>query len=150
MTTMATLNDILSDAKLSGVYRPTQGLNEIARIAEAVKLSIVKLDLRKVQGKKEFLASLAKAFHCPSYFGMNWDALSDCLRDLSWLNDTGWVVILLNGQEFAAKNQDDFTTALDVFQTAAEYWRSHAKPFWILLYGEKRWNPGLPQLPVSP
>ena len=150
MTTMATLNDILLDAKLSGVYRPTQGPNEIARAAEAVKLSIVELDLRKVRGKKDFLARLAKALHCPSYFGMNWDALSDCLRDLSWLNDNGWVVILLNGQEFAAKNQDDFTIAIDVLQTAAEYWRSHAKPFWILLYGEKGWNPGLPQLPVSP
>ena len=71
MITVATLNDILSDAKLSGVYRPTQGPNEIARAAEAVKLSVVKLDLRKVQGKKEFLARLAKAFHCPSYFGMS-------------------------------------------------------------------------------
>jgi RNAse (barnase) inhibitor barstar len=114
-----------------------------------VKLSVVKLDLRKVRGKKEFLARLAKALHCPPYFGMNWDALTDCMRDLSWLNDNGWVVMLLNGQEFAVKNQDDFMTAIDVLQTAAEYWRIHRKPFWILLYGDKDWNPGLPELPKS-
>ena len=144
---MSALNKILSDGKLSGVYRPTQGPNEIARTAKAVKLSVVKLDLRKVRGKKEFLARLAKALRCPPYFGMNWDALSDCMRDLSWLNDNGWVVILLNGQEFAVKNQDDFMTAIDVLQTAAEYWRIHRKPFWILLYGDKDWNPGLPELP---
>jgi hypothetical protein len=59
-------------------------------------------------------------------------------------------MILLNGQEFAVKNQDDFTTAIDVLQTAAEYWRSHGKPFWILLYGHKDWNPDLPELPVPP
>ena len=147
---MSTLNKILSDGKLSGVYRPTQSPNEITRTAKAVKLSVVKLDLRTVQGKKEFLARLAKALHCPPYFGMNWDALSDCLRDLSWLNDNGWVMILLNGQAFAIKNQDDFTTAIDVLQTAAEYWRSHGKPFWILLYGHRDWNPGLPELPVPP
>jgi RNAse (barnase) inhibitor barstar len=147
---MSALTKILSDGKLSGVYHPTQGPNEIARTAKAAKLSVVKLDLRKVRGKKGFLARLAKALHCPPYFGMNWDALSDCLRDLSWLNDTGWVMILLNGQEFAVKNQDDFTTAIDVLQTAAEYWRSHGKPFWILLYGDKDWNPGLPELPVPP
>jgi RNAse (barnase) inhibitor barstar len=143
---MSALTKILSDGKLSGVYRPTQDPNEIARTAKAVKLSVVKLDLRKVRGKKGFLARLAKALHCPPYFGMNWDALSDCMRDLSWLNDNGWVVILLNGQEFAAKNQDDFNTAIDVFQTAAEYWRSQAKPFWVLVYGDNDWNPGLPEL----
>jgi RNAse (barnase) inhibitor barstar len=146
---MTALSKILSDGKLSGVYRPTQGPNEIARTAKAVKLSVVKLDLRKVRGKKEFLARLAKALHCPPYFGMNWDALTDCMRDLSWLNDNGWVVMLLNGQEFAVKNQDDFMTAIDVLQTAAEYWRIHRKPFWILLYGDKDWNPGLPELPKS-
>jgi RNAse (barnase) inhibitor barstar len=146
---MTALNKILSDGKLSGVYRPTQGPNEIARTAKAVKLSVVKLDLRKVRGKKEFLARFAKALHCPPYFGMNWDALTDCMRDLSWLNDNGWVVMLLNGQEFAVKNQDDFMTAIDVLQTAAEYWRIHRKPFWILLYGDKDWNPGLPELPKS-
>jgi RNAse (barnase) inhibitor barstar len=146
---MTALNKILSDGKLSGVYRPTQDPNEIARTAKAVKLSVVKLDLRKVRSKKEFLARLAKALHCPPYFGMNWDALTDCMRDLSWLNDNGWVVMLLNGQEFAVKNQDDFMTAIDVLQTAAEYWRIHRKPFWILLYGDKDWNPGLPELPKS-
>ena len=146
---MRALNKILSDGKLSGVYRPTQGPNEIERTAKAVKLSVVKLDLRKVRGKKEFLARLAKALHCPPYFGMNWDALTDCMRDLSWLNDNGWVVMLLNGQEFAVKNQDDFMTAIDVLQTAAEYWRIHRKPFWVLLYGDKDWNPGLPELPKS-
>ena len=147
---MSTLNAILSDANLSGAYRPTQGPKEIVRAAEAVKLAIVKLDLRGLRGKQQFLTRLAKAFHCPSYFGMNWDALSDCLRDLSWLNDHGWVLILLNGQTFAAKNHDDFTTAIDVLQTAAEYWRRHSKPFWIFFYGDKGWNPGLPGLPLPP
>lgn len=150
MTTAGSLKNILLDGKLSGVYRPTQDPSEIARAARSAKLSIVKVDLRKVQSKRDFLTRLAKALYCPPDFGMNWDALSDCLRDLSWLNDNGWVVILLSGQAFAAKNQDDFTTAIDVLQTAAEYWRSHAKPFWILLYGDKDWNPGLPRLPVRP
>ena len=143
---MSALTKILSDGKLSGVYRTTQDLNEIARTAKAVKLSVVKLDLRKVRGKKVFLARLAKALHCPPYFGMNWDALSDCMRDLSWLNDNGWVVILFNGQNFAAKNQDEFNTAIDVLQTAAEYWRGQGKPFWVFIYGDKDWNPGLPEL----
>lgn len=144
---MDALSEILSEAKLSGVYRPAQGPDKIARAAKAAQLAIVQLDLGTVQGKNEFLARLAKAFKFPHSFGMNWDALSDCLTDLSWLDDNGWVVILFNGQDFAAKNQDDFNTAINVFQTAAEYWRSHDKPFWIFVYGDKDWNPGLPELP---
>ena len=35
--------------------------------------------------KTDFLACLAKKLRFPSYFGGNWDALQDCLSDLSWL-----------------------------------------------------------------
>jgi RNAse (barnase) inhibitor barstar len=146
MTAMDALSKILSDAKASGVYHPTQSADEIARAAKEAKLSIVQLDLGRARGKREFLAGLAKALKFPRYFGMNWDALNDYLTDLSWLDDNGWVVILFNGQDFAANNQDDFNTAIDVLQTAAEYWRSHAKPFWIFVYGDNAWNPGLPGL----
>jgi hypothetical protein len=143
------LSKLLTDAQLCGVYRPVQGAGEIARAAKAAKLSIVKLDLEKVRGKSEFLAHLAKALKFPRPFGGNWDALSDYLADLSWLNDDGWAVILFNGQNFAGKNRDEFNTAIDVFQTAAEYWRSQATPFWVFIYGENDWNPGLPELPKS-
>ncbi len=143
---MDALSKILSDVKAAGVYRPTQSAGEIARAAKEAKLSIVQLDLGTVRGKREFLAGLAKAFKFPQYFGRNWDALNDCLTDLSWLDDHGWVVILFNGQDFAANNQDDFNTAIDVLQTATEYWRSHAKPFWVFVYGDNSWNPGLPGL----
>jgi len=146
---MDTLSKILSEAKASGVYHPSQSADEIARAAKAAKLSIVQLDLGTVPGKGEFLAHLAKAFKFPQYFGMNWDALNDYLTDLSWLDDHGWVVILFNGQDFAVNNQDDFNTAIDVLQTAAEYWRSHAKPFWVFVCGDNSWNPGLPGLPKA-
>ena len=107
----------------------------------------MKLDLGKLQGKRGFLARVAKAFKFPHAFGRNWDALNDYLTDLSWLDDNGWVVILFNGQDFAAKNQDDFKIAIDVLQTAAEYWRGQGKPFWVFIYGDNEWNPGLPELP---
>jgi hypothetical protein len=55
-------------------------------------------------------------------------------------------VILVNGQDFTAKNQNDFNTAIDVFRAALSNWRSHAKPFWIFVYGDNDWNPGLPEL----
>jgi RNAse (barnase) inhibitor barstar len=35
--------------------------------------------------KEELLRELAKHLRFPGYFGENWDALWECIRDLSWL-----------------------------------------------------------------
>lgn len=40
-----------------------------------------------VRSKEGILAIMANAFHFPGYFGYNWDALSDCLRDFHWAPD---------------------------------------------------------------
>jgi RNAse (barnase) inhibitor barstar len=42
--------------------------------------------------KEALLGMLAQRLHFPDYFGANWDALWDCIRDLSWLPE-GPVVI---------------------------------------------------------
>jgi hypothetical protein len=39
-----------------------------------------------VQGKEELLDRVARGLSFPDYFGRNWDALIDCLSDLSWSN----------------------------------------------------------------
>jgi hypothetical protein len=38
-----------------------------------------------IRSKAELLEAFASAGHFPDYFGWNWDALQDCLRDLSWI-----------------------------------------------------------------
>jgi hypothetical protein len=38
-----------------------------------------------VRSKQKLLAILADKLRFPHYFGWNWDALEECLRDLSWL-----------------------------------------------------------------
>jgi hypothetical protein len=37
-----------------------------------------------VQGRQELLRAIAQGLCFPDYFGENWDALIDCLADLSW------------------------------------------------------------------
>lgn len=37
-----------------------------------------------IQGKEQLLMRLTQGLSFPDYFGENWDALIDCLSDLSW------------------------------------------------------------------
>jgi hypothetical protein len=38
-----------------------------------------------LSGKTKLLDALRVALEFPAYFGRNWDALSDCLQDMSWI-----------------------------------------------------------------
>lgn len=42
--------------------------------------------------KEALLEALAERLRFPDYFGVNWDAMEECIRDLSWL-PTGPVVV---------------------------------------------------------
>lgn len=45
-----------------------------------------------IASKPALLASIAAKLNFPSYFGGNWDALDECLGDLSWL-PSGQVIL---------------------------------------------------------
>ena len=53
------------------------------------------------RGKEKLLGALAGKLRFPAYFGRNWDALDECLRDLSWLGGRGRVVIVHEGLPFS-------------------------------------------------
>ena len=44
------------------------------------------------QGKQELLTRFAQGLSFPDYFGRNWDALIDCLSDLTWCSASELIV----------------------------------------------------------
>ncbi len=40
-----------------------------------------------INNKNELLDELKKKLMFPEYFGFNWDALSDCLKDFHWIKE---------------------------------------------------------------
>jgi hypothetical protein len=48
----------------------------------------------RLRRKQDLLRALATGLNLPAYFGYNWDALEECLRDLSWLGAEAKVVLL--------------------------------------------------------
>lgn len=126
----------LSDASRSGVYR-------VARpdeVVEAAREAGLRLDTVAFGAKTALLKSVAAALAFPDWFGENWDALEDCLTDLSWSGAPGHV-LLFEG----ARAGDDFGVLVDVLESAAQYWAGRAKPFFAVFIDPKAALP-LPEL----
>jgi RNAse (barnase) inhibitor barstar len=74
--------------------------------------------------RQQVLAAIAEAFHFPRHFGKNYDALFDCLTDLTDKAgpQSGFLIVLEqlpNTQKFDKEARE---MLLDVFREAADYW----------------------------
>lgn len=50
--------------------------------------------------KRDLLAVLARRLDFPGYFGWNWDALEECLRDLAWIEHPRRILLIHEGLPF--------------------------------------------------
>jgi hypothetical protein len=122
---MGKLLERLMDPARSGVYRVTRA-DEIVDALQGSKLAIARVDLRK-----PVFDAFSQALAFPDWFGWNWDALEDCLTDLSWHEAAGHVAIL-EGNEASG-------ILVDVLSSAAQFWAAQGKPFFaVFVDPEKR------------
>jgi hypothetical protein len=82
------------------------------------------------------LRLLDRAFNFPLYFGFNWAAADECLRDLSWLGTdvSGYcaavVPWLANGDE---PPREVIETVIRTFEFCGTHWRARGIPFKLLV-----------------
>lgn len=138
--------DLLRDPARSGVYRLPAGATWVAQAAEADGFAFWRADLATVQDKAGLLAALARALDFPDWFGGNWDALQDCLGDLSWTTAPGYVVVLEHCRGLAKHAHADFGTLLEVLAATADFWREQRIPFWVFVGGVSKGLRDVPQV----
>jgi len=116
----------LQDASRSGVYR-TRRADPILDVARGSELDIVAISLHDGRDKDAILRAIAEALGFPSWFGGNWDALEDCLADLSWRRGKGHVLLF---EGFAAG--DELGILIDILAGSAEFWAGRGTPFFAV------------------
>ncbi len=79
-----------------------------------------------IRSKSELLAALASAGHFPDYFGGNWDALQDCLRDLSWISNRK--VVVMHSDLPLHDKPAECLTYLEILQATLADWAESVKP----------------------
>jgi len=126
---MGKLRDRLTDPMCSGVYR-VPSADEVICAVRGSDLQIARIPLDGVHDKRALLAAIAQVLEFPEWFGGNWDALEDCLTDLSWRRAGGHLLVLEGAQRLA---RDDFGILVDVLSSSAEYWAERGRPFLALI-----------------
>ena len=136
---MSKLLQRLSDAARSGVYRSPRA-DEILDATQGSALKVARIALADAPGKQALMERFARALGFPQWFGGNWDALEDCLTDLSWSKAAGHVLLIEGADSLAA---DERGILADVLGSAAAYWLERKRPFFAVFVGG---GPALPEL----
>lgn len=143
----------LLDAERAGIRHLTADAREFAEAAVATGLRVYRVDIDHAHGKRDFLARVSRAMQFPDWFGGNWDAFADCLKDLSWTEGDdparGWVIILERSKHYCDGHRHDFEEAVGALADAAEFWRGEGRPLWTLIGGPDGWQSGWPPMPAE-
>lgn len=95
------------------------------------------IDGRTVHDKASFLQAAGAAMRFPDYYGHNWDAFEECVRDLGWApTAAGYVLLYDHLVSFALRNDDQWRTARAILSNAVATWQDQRIPFYVLL----RWT----------
>ena len=91
-----------------------------------------------VSTKDELLRRLAEALRFPDYFGHNWDALSDCLRDLSWLRTHR--IILQHEDLPIMLEASELKTYLEILSYCVKDWRPGEEHELVVVFPEQSYE----------
>jgi len=127
---MSKLLERLQDASRSGVFRVSSS-ETIEQVVRGSGLDLARIVLTE----KNIFESFSEALQFPEWFGGNWDALEDCLGDLSWREAKGHVLVIEKQENLS---RDDFGVLVDVLASSAQYWAGKEKPFFAVFVDPAR------------
>ena len=128
------LASLLADASIAGAYHVEPGARDgVTEAVRALDFDFTANDLNGCRDKERVLRRFAEALDFPDWFGENWDALSDCLNDLSWQPSDGYVLWLDHAQGWRDDDPEGFATLVEIADETAAAWAEDGIPFWLLL-----------------
>jgi hypothetical protein len=139
------------DSCSSGVYVIDAAQREqvLRHDAFPPEFAVAVLDGTAASTRAGFFQEIARVLHFPDYFGHNWDAVYDCLTDLSWLPAAGYVLVLDGVNRFAMDEPEQWAIGLKVLREACAFWQPLSRSMMALLYGSSELAPGVPALPAA-
>jgi len=99
----------------------------------AAGLSVHRIRGEKSRSAADLFDEFQMALEFPTYFGHNWDAFSDCITDLSWLQAGAGIVLLVTepGEVLREPGNAELSRLVRLLDAAANEWgRSVSEGQW--------------------
>ncbi|MDO4450914.1 MAG: barstar family protein [Moraxella sp.] len=94
-------------------------MNKIILDNQILKLSF---NLSTIKTKNQFLRKMQEFFEFPAYFGGGFDALNDCMRDLSWFCQDNLIIEFYHLERIDNVQLREFIQ--DCLVCYQEYWQT--------------------------
>lgn len=94
----------------------------------ATGLQVATVDARSLLTDDDLLTAVGVAFSFPDYYGHNYNALIDCLRDLSWLPAPGYVLRVRDAGTLWREAPEVAGHFAEIWLLCAENWASPPEP----------------------
>ncbi len=108
---------------------------KLLRLAEGLGFRVFLIDAEHARSKPELLAAFADTLSFPEYFGYNWDALDECIRDLGWLERGNFLLAFRRASRLLGLGAKDFVVLVDLLRQAALFWKADGVIFSVVLLG---------------
>ncbi|MEV5980601.1 barstar family protein [Streptomyces sp. NPDC052114] len=117
-----------------GTDTTLDALRPVLDAARGAGWTIWTLPLAGVRDKAGLMERCARGLELPDWFGRNWDALADCLTDLSWAPPAPGRLLVASGwQEYARTAPQEWETAQEVFSAAVDHWQDAGTTLAVVL-----------------
>lgn len=119
-------------------------LPDLSRAVDDLKFALFLVNTPPGSSAAMIMNGVARVMNFPDYFGSNWDALLDSLRDLSWITASGFVLVFPTADSFLSLENGEFSALVHVLEAATREWRDEpgefeerpsALPFHVLFVG---------------
>lgn len=83
---------------------------------------VAAVDAATFAGEYEIFEAMNSSFGLPAYFGWNWDALSDCLRNLEWVTADRYLLLIENADRLDIQGSQDHSMFVAVLGRVLRAW----------------------------
>lgn len=80
----------------------------------------------KIKSEDKLFSELYTKLKFPDYFGFNWNAVSDCLRDLQWIKE--YNVVILHA-DLPNLQDNELYLYLDILRYCMNDWEKYEGPY---------------------
>lgn len=102
---------------------------------------------RKMSSGNAAFNEISAALQFPYYFGENWNAVIDCLRDLAWMPGSGYLFVVTAADQLFNEDPTQWQSLVTAIEHGGrhwsapiergEWWDRPAKPFHVVFQAEE-------------